>query len=479
MTSRRTRLLVLTAVGALTLAACGGDDSADTTDAPSTDAPTTDAPTTDAPTTDAPTTDAPTTDAPTTDAPTTDAPAEGWAVNTDDCVDPDAANEPIEGTVKIGSAMPLSGGAAAAAFAPVASGFEAYIDYANENGLLEGYTIEIDIQDDQYSKDLTPGVVESLLDSGVHMFSGIIGSPNNAAVRDLLNEECYPQLMALTGSPQWGEVADYPWTTGALIPYPTEVQGYLAQLATEFPDGGTMGLFTVNNEFGQFYVDALKEHAGDFGWEIVDEQTIEAAETAPPTAQVNSIASKAPDVVMAVPLGAQCATFLSEVQNAKAANAGWNPPVYVTSTCASQLILQLAGPAATGLITSASAGINDIGNPEVVASNPDYQAYADYMTSTGRAEMVTTGAAGWTVAEVTVEILRQAAASEAGLTRASIINAARNFTYEPTLVRDGVVYSMNGEEDPFIVEAIQVVQFDATSSTFTDIGELVLDFESS
>ena len=120
--------------------------------------------------------------------------------------------------------MPLSGGAAAAAFAPVAEGFREYINYANANGILEGHELTVTIEDDQYSKDLTPGAVESLIDSGVHLFSGIIGSPNNAAVRDILNEECVPQLMALTGSPQWGEVADYPWTTGALIPYDTEAQ---------------------------------------------------------------------------------------------------------------------------------------------------------------------------------------------------------------------------------------------------------------
>ena len=39
---------------------------------------------------------------------------DGNAVNTDDCIDPDAANAPIEGTIKIGSAMPLTGGVAAA-----------------------------------------------------------------------------------------------------------------------------------------------------------------------------------------------------------------------------------------------------------------------------------------------------------------------------------------------------------------------------
>ena len=57
-----------------------------------------------------------------------------FAVDTGDCPD-DSVTEPIEGTVKIGTTMPLSGGAAAAAFAPVAEGLENYIEYANENEL--------------------------------------------------------------------------------------------------------------------------------------------------------------------------------------------------------------------------------------------------------------------------------------------------------------------------------------------------------
>ena len=37
-----------------------------------------------------------------------------WAVDTGDCPD-DSVDEPIEGTVKIGTTLPLSGGSAAAA----------------------------------------------------------------------------------------------------------------------------------------------------------------------------------------------------------------------------------------------------------------------------------------------------------------------------------------------------------------------------
>ena len=200
---RRTRLMALLAAGALTIAACGSDESSapETTKAPSAD---TTAPvdTAEAPTTDPAETVVtdPATDA--TEPATTDPATEAWAVNTDSCVDPDRANAPIEGTIKIGSVMPLSGGAAAAAFAPVADGLKAYVQYANDQGLLGDVKIEITIEDDQYSKDLTPGAVEGLLDDGVNIFSGIIGTPNNAAVRDLLNEECIPQLEALTGSPQ-------------------------------------------------------------------------------------------------------------------------------------------------------------------------------------------------------------------------------------------------------------------------------------
>src|SRR5213082_2903691 len=56
-----------------------------------------------------------------------------YKVDTSNC--PSDVNDKITGTVKIGSTMPLSGGAAAAAFAPVAAGFKAYINEANDKNL--------------------------------------------------------------------------------------------------------------------------------------------------------------------------------------------------------------------------------------------------------------------------------------------------------------------------------------------------------
>ncbi len=118
-----------------------------------------------------------------------------------------------------------------------------------------------------------------------------------------------------------------------------ETKIYVDAMKAQFPQGAKVALYYVNNEFGQAYVDAFKDLAADAGLEIVDEQTIEAGDSNPPTAQVTSIASKKPDVIMAVPLGAQCPVFLKEVTNAKAANAGWAPAIFQTNTCASKLFL--------------------------------------------------------------------------------------------------------------------------------------------
>ncbi|MGE3586453.1 MAG: ABC transporter substrate-binding protein [Ilumatobacteraceae bacterium] len=464
---------------ALMLAACGGDDddSSDTTSAP---APTTAAPDeTDAPpetTAESPDTTEASPDTTEASPDTTEPAAEAWAVNTDDCVDPDAANAPIEGTVNIGSAMPLTGGVAAAAFAPVKGGFEAYVAYARENGLFEGYDdINLTIADDQYDPAQTPGAVASQIDAGAHLFSGIIGSPNNGAVRDTLNDECIPQLNALTGSPAWGQVEDYPWTTGILVPYTVESKVYATQIGELYPDGASVGMFYVNNDFGQVYVDAFNEIAGDYNLEIVTEQTVEATDSNPPTSQVTNIANEQPDVIMAVPLGAGCISFLTELAAAKAQNAGWDPAVFITNTCASSLILGAAGPAADGLYTSNN--LLDIGNPEV-QTMPVVADYIAFMEGQGLGDIITTGAAGWTTGEITVAILNQAAQSPEGLTRASIINAARTFTHTPSLGREGVVDKTMGVEDPYLSETLQVLQYDADTATFTDIGSLITEFES-
>ena len=74
-------------------------------------------------------------------------------------------------------------------------------------------------------------------------------------------------------------------------------------------------------------------------------------------------------------------------------------------------------------------------------------------------------------------MLLDALESPDGLTQASIINAARNLDFRPTLLREGMNYSMNGEEDAFYSQDVQVGQYNVADGFYTDIGEII-SFES-
>ncbi len=467
------RLLALAAVGSLVFAACGSDsNSSDTTDAPAdSGAPAeTDAPAdTGAPAeTDAPADSGAPAE---TDAPAdTGAPAEGFAVDTSACDDPAAATAPIEGDILLGSSIPLSGGPAVL-FAPFGAGMQAYVDYYNaENGGVNGQQLQLTVKDDQYTADLTKANVDELVfDDNVALLTGIIGSANNLAVQADLNAQCIPQLWAATGAPNWGEVDTNPWTSGLLVPYAIESEVWAQYIEAEYGDGATVALFTVNNEFGQAYVDAFTESAANHGIEIVAQETIEASDSGAPSGQMTNIVAANPDAILAVPLGAQCIAFMTELGNAKAANPDFDPAVYQTATCANPIFFgAVSNGGSEGVFTSNN--LKDVNNADVVASDDKVSNYiANFSAAAPDADPGGIGAAGWIAMELTVEAIQQAA--DAGtLTREGIINAVRNIDYTASLLRDGLTFKM-GPDDGFIAEGTQLTAWNGTG--FDDVGEVV------
>src|SRR3954447_9421364 len=395
----------------------------------------------------------------------------GWTVDTALCSDRGRAEAPITGALTIGSVAPLSGGPAAA-FGPVKDGFVAYINYASEKGLLPGYTLSADVRDDQYDPGQTPGVVDGLISDGADLFAGIIGTPNNLAVRDTLNKGCIPQLEALTGSTSWGQVGDYPWTTGASVPYDIEASIYATKLA-ELKPGAKVTLFSVDSEFGKAYADAFTKKAAELGLQVVDEQTIAVNATDPPVTQVAAMAAALPDAIIASPLGLQCPAFLNELATAKSQTAGWAPMVFVTNTCASKLFLGLAGTAAEGVYTSSN--LLDANDPK----NADEPGVKSFLEAYAAAQLVGdpgVAEAGWNAGEATVAILNAALATGT-LSRKSIIEAARTLTFTPSLARPTVQYKLDGKDDAFAFQTLQVLQWSAAAQTFAEVGDPITKFE--
>jgi branched-chain amino acid transport system substrate-binding protein len=465
------KLLAVAAAASLVIAACGDDDDDEST---ATTAEASTATTAEETTETTAATDETTATTEATEETTETTAAEGegeaFAVDVENCDDPDTASAPIEGAVKIGTSIPLSGGPAVL-FAPFGAGFQAYIDLYNEqNGGINGEPIELVIKDDQYSADLTKANVDELVfDEGVNLLSGIIGSPNNAAIEADMNAQCVPQLWAATGAPNWGDVDNNPWTTGLLVPYPIESNVWLEYAASQFPDGGTAALFYVNNEFGQAYAEAFKEQAPDYGFEIVAEETIDAADSGAPTGAVTNIIAADPDIVLAVPLGAQCIAFMTELGNQKAANPNFDGLVYQTATCANPVFFTPPGSSADGVYTSAN--LRDVANP-ANASDPAVADYLEAFAASGSdASPGGIAVAGWIAADLTVHVLEEAAASGT-LSRQSIIDAARNIDYAPALLREGLNFYMDAV-DGYIAEGTQIVQWNAADGVFVDVGDVI------
>jgi branched-chain amino acid transport system substrate-binding protein len=470
---RSRKLLAFVAAGALVLAACGSDDDSGDSASDSTEAPgATEAPEategTEAPDTTEATegTEAPDT----TEGESASSGAE-YVIDTEACDDPEAATAAIE-ALKIGTSIPLSGGPAVL-FAPFGAGQQAFIDYYNaENGGIDGTPIELVIKDDQYTADLTKANVDELVfDDEVTMLSGVIGSPNNLAIQADMNAQCIPQLWASTGAPDWGNIDEYPWTTGLLVPYAIESRLWGDYVVSELGEGSTVALFYVNNEFGQAYAEAFSEIADENGIEIVAEETIDPADSGAPSGQMTNLVQANPDAILAVPLGAQCIAFMTELGNAKAANPDFDPAVYQTATCASPLFFQATTNGGADGVYS-STNVKFVDRPEY-ADDPAVQAYleamATYSPDTNSADL--TALAGWLSMELAVHVAEQALAA-GDFSRAGIMNAARNIDYVSELALPGGVGQMNAE-DAYYPEATGLIQWSDAAAAFDQIGDIV------
>ena len=460
--------MAILAIAAIAVAACGDDDDAggDTTvAAAATTAAAADTTAAGGDTTAAAadtTAAAADTTAPASDTTEAAAPS-GWEVDTEDC--PDTATEPITDTIKVGISVPLSG-SVAVAFAPVADGAKAYVDYLNANGGINGQQVELIVKDDQYDPTITATNTDELIDSdGINLMSGTIGTANNLAIQETMNEECIPQLFANTGALDWGDVENYPWTTGLLPTYEVEAKVHAAKIQEDFPEGAQVAYFSVNNEFGQANVDAFNRAIEGTNIEIVSEETIEGDPTASPSGQIANMKASGANVLIAIPLGGQCIGFKTEM-----ANAGFAPELWFeTSTCANpNLFYSTVGPAAEGVMTTGV--FKNFEDPQFV-DDEDVVLFVQESQKIKADIDPYFAAVGWTLMDATADVLTSAAEAPDGLTPASIINAARSQNYHPALVVDGIDFVMNGADDPYGLETVLLQAFSTADDLFHPVGE--------
>jgi len=447
-TAQRSRILSLLLVLALVVAACGdGRDDGDDTSAEGDDD-----------------TDQPADDGNGGDDGGDDGEA-AFTIDTEFCAT-DPASVGIEGdTITFGTSLPQSG--LYAAFAEILRGEQAYFSYVNEElGGVEingnQYRIELLAKDDAYQADQTVTNVDQLVqDDGVFALFNVVGTRNNLAIRDFVNEECVPNLFAATGSPAWGN-RDYPWILGTgLVPYSIEMQAFVDYLTETKPDA-TIAVLRANDDFGRAYSDTLRALTEGTDMTIVQEETYDP-EGADVAAQVTSLAATNADawVLGATLLG--CPTALREADA-----AGWSPIIYMSGTCTSKTLMNAAAEAGDGVI-SVSPAIDP--NDPQYASDEDLVLYNEKIAQYSPEADPTNGIVvyGWVAAAALVETLQRI---EGEPTRLSLMQAARTLEVSdlPMMV-PGATWSVS-EDDWFLGEQFNLVQFSFADGFFKPLGEL-------
>jgi len=264
-------IAIVLALG-LVLAACGDDDTTDTTEAAAPD------------TTEAETPD--TTEAETPD--TTE--AEGEMILTDSGVDLEA------GTITVGLLSDLTG-VFSALVQPVVTGYEAQIEAINAAGGINGLEIVLEIRDTVYSVDTHVQLYNEIKDSVVTIGHST-GSPHTVAIKDQLAEDNMFAI-PLTWYSGWSDPAINANIVPHGTPYCLESMNVLGYLLDQNPDAATIAIASNAGDFGQDSAQGAKLAAETLGLEVVydGEAKINAADEATLAEVANGIIGSGADLV--------------------------------------------------------------------------------------------------------------------------------------------------------------------------------------
>lgn len=161
-------------------------------------------------------------------------------------------------SILLGATTPLSG-----PFSSVSSvtvGANAYFKHVNATGGVLGRRIVFKYLDDGYNPAQTTQLTRQLVEQDkVFAIFNSIGTEPNLAVRDYLNQNKVPQLLAASGSTSFGrDGAQYPYTIGFQPSYEAEGWVYGKYLARTRP-GARIAVLFQNDDYGTDLLGGLRK----------------------------------------------------------------------------------------------------------------------------------------------------------------------------------------------------------------------------
>jgi branched-chain amino acid transport system substrate-binding protein len=261
--------------------------------------------------------------------------------------------------ILLGATGPLTG--SESAYAPTLTGAQAYFDYVNAHGGVNGRKIVFKVEDDQYNPVETVQLTQKLVEQdGVFAIFNSIGTEHALAVRDYLNMHQVPQLFVGSGAAVIGnQHAKYPWTIGLLPSFTGEGLIYGRLIAKDHPKA-KIGVLYENDEYGQELLAGLKRGLGSHAGQIVGTQSYALLDTSI-VSQVTALKASGADTFVIFALPQQSAqAFVA------ASKLGWKPTEYVTSVSIDPVVMHivhLSSDNSVGVGATSTAFLHDPTNP--------------------------------------------------------------------------------------------------------------------
>ena len=359
--------------------------------------------------------------------------------------DPGISDEEI----KIGGSYPFRG--PASAYRSIAEGAKAYFDLVNAEGGVDGRKIKFITLDDAYEPPKAVENARRLIEQEqVFALFNTLGTPNNVAIWDYVNEQKVPHLYVATGASLWGaNVEAHPWTIGWQPDYVSEAKAYADYLDKKNPDAKVAVLYQ-NDAFGKDLLGGFEKAIKGTDIEIVADESYEVTD---PTvaSQMAKLADSDADTFLNITtpkFGAQAI--------AAAHKLGWDVLHIVNNVSASKLlVLEPAGlDASQGLISTAYYKDPASGQWD---DDPAMREYKSAMRKYSRANPDDPFCIfGWGAAQTLVEALNGMEEP----TREALMDSVRHMDIRVPILLPGIRVKTSGTEDGYPIEATQIQRFE-------------------
>jgi ABC-type branched-subunit amino acid transport system substrate-binding protein len=358
-------------------------------------------------------------------------------------------------TITIGTTTPLSG--PASFYAPVSKGANAYYQYINAHGGVNGRKIKYDILDDSYDPAKAVPLTHQLVEQDqVFAVVAQLGTPINTATRPYLNEQKVPDIFVATGATKWG--ADYkafPWTIGLQPDYQSEARVYAKDIAKNHPNS-KVGVLYQNDDFGKDYLNGLTSGLGSNSSWIVATQSYEAG-SPDVSSQVAALKDKGVNLLLVAAIPTQGISAMKTLSR-----LNWKPILYITnvltSTVNTRAVIAAGGGENINGMISTFYG-KDVNDPKW-ASDPVIAGYKSVLTQycTPQPCDPTDGtyASGMATAWLFATILKKL--GKDGVTRDNLMKAVRSMSVkacsDPNPASADKVFL--GDCDPWLFPGLQI-----------------------